>query len=73
MASIQFDEEVFCKHLSKFYESWKAVSLLATPCNCILCSHHTSYHSVYCSVQYVFRSCRGVLHDDIGLLSPFLS
>ena len=34
MASIQFDEEVFCKHLSKFYESWKAVSLLATPCNC---------------------------------------
>ncbi|CAL5222238.1 g4572 [Coccomyxa viridis] len=24
MASITFDEEVFCSHLSKFYDSWKA-------------------------------------------------
>ncbi len=33
MASISFDEEVFCNHLSKFYESWKAVSLLYMPHN----------------------------------------
>ena len=26
MASLAVDEEVFCKHLSDFYESWKAVS-----------------------------------------------
>ena len=26
MASLAVDEEVFCKHLNKFYESWKAVS-----------------------------------------------
>ena len=26
MASLAVDEEVFCKHLSSFYESWKAVS-----------------------------------------------
>lgn len=26
MGSIAVDEEVFCKHLSKLYDSWKAVS-----------------------------------------------
>ena len=26
MGSITFDEEVFCNHLKRFYDNWKAVS-----------------------------------------------
>ena len=29
MASLAVDEEVYCKHLNNFYESWKAVSPFA--------------------------------------------
>ena len=61
MASITFDEEVFCNHLSKFYESWKAVSLLYMPHNIYegLSKHFAAVSAIY--MVQGFSSYWGVL------------
>ena len=73
MASITFDEEVFCNHLSKFYESWKAVSLLARPHINRHCSQCTSCQLPVNFMHRLTRSSWGVLVYCFGLLCCFVS
>ncbi len=68
MASITFDEEVFCSHLSKFYDSWKAVSLLARPHIYLKCSHYILRQAEAGHMYRVPRSSQGVLLYGFGLL-----